>query len=152
MGFDSILASMAVLISVLSAFLARQALDAQLTISKNTAFFTQKAAAEGYLAQHPELLELHGIEPRLLDDLEITEHEFVYLMQSFNAGELYYQISGSKTITLSQYRKTLLSNPKVKVAWEKLIRGKLLTESAFTKAVDAFYASETPVSTTAASS
>ena len=72
----------------------------------------------------------------------ITEHEFVYLMQSFNAAELYYQIAESKTIALSQYRKTLLANPKVKVAWQKLIRGKLLTESQFTRAVDAFYASE----------
>ena len=48
----------------------------------------------------------------MLDALGITEHEFVYLMQSFNASELYYQIAESKTITLSQYRKTLLSNPK----------------------------------------
>ena len=144
MDFDleTILASLAVVISVVSAYLSRRALDAQISISKNTAFFTQKAAAEEYLALHPELLELHGIEPRMLDALGITEHEFVYLMQSFNAAELYYQIAESRTITLSQYRKTLLSNPKVKLAWQNLIRGKLLTESAFTKTVDSFYASE----------
>jgi hypothetical protein len=147
---DSILASLAVLISVLSAYLSRRALDAQISISKNTAFFTQKAAAEEYLALHPELLELHGIEPQMLNELEITEHEFVYLMQSFNAAELYYQIAESKTITLSQYRKTLLSNPKVKIAWQKLIRGKLLTESTFTKAVDAYYDSQAPQAPSAA--
>ena len=141
MGFESILALLAVLISVVSAYLSRRALDAQISISKNTAFFTQKAAAEEYLAQHPELLELHGIEPHMLGSIGITEHEFVYLMQSFNAAELYYQIAGVKTIALSQYRKTLLSNPKVKVAWQNLIRGKLLTESPFTRTVDAYYAS-----------
>jgi len=146
MAFDiqSILAALAVLISVLSAYLSRRALDAQISISKNTSFFTQKAATETYLAQHPELLKLHGIEPELLAKLDITEHEFVYLMQSFNAAELYYHIADSKVITLTQYRKALLSNPKVKVAWRELIRGKLLTESSFTKAVDAFYASEDP--------
>lgn len=63
MELESILALLAVLISVVSAYLSRRALDAQISISKNTAFFTQKAAAEEYLAQHPELLELHGIEP-----------------------------------------------------------------------------------------
>jgi len=84
------------------------------------------------------LLKLHNIDKKLLEKCAISSEELIYLIQSSNATELYYQISGQKKIALTQYCKNLISNKKVQKAWKEIIKGKLLTESNFTDAVDKY--------------
>jgi len=105
-----------------------------LRYEKNYLFVAQ---TEMLMIQNPELLELHNIDEKLLEKHNISPKEVVYLAQSFSAGQLFYLIPGvNKNIELTQYRKNMLQNEKVRIIWKKILMDKMLDEGVFIKAVN----------------
>lgn len=105
-----------------------------LRYEKNYLFVAQ---TETLMVQNPELLELHNIDKKFLDRYNISSKEVIYLAQSFSAGQLFYLIPNmNKNIELTQYRKNMLQNEKVRIIWKKILMDKMLDEGPFVNAVD----------------
>ena len=69
MDLELIIAVSALIISLGSAFVSFLSWRAQLSISKNTTFFTQKASAELFLSRNPKLLKLHNIKMKEIEEM-----------------------------------------------------------------------------------
>ena len=85
------------------------------------------------------MLEVHNISNSDLEKYMLTAGEFIYILNSFYAGQGYFFIEKIKDIKLPEYRINLLRNEKVKVSWIKLIRRKMFAESSYSNAIDKFY-------------
>jgi hypothetical protein len=138
MSLETYVALFALLISLVSTVISLWTLRAQINISKNSAFFAQKQNAESMFVDFPELLRLHNISDELLAEYDLTPQELVYIVQSLNAAEMFYKIDNIKNIQLSAYRKNFFNNSKVCAAWTHVIKGRLLSESEFTRAIDQY--------------
>ena len=93
---------------------------------------------EEQIAQHPQLLDLHGFSHQNLQALQLTQAEVAYLLSSFTAGDLYYLDGTIKELT--QYRKVLLQSAKVQAAWTQILKGKFIGSGPFGNMVDAYIA------------
>jgi hypothetical protein len=142
MDFGIIFSFIAVIISIVSVVITYQSVKEQRRASKNSAAYTYLISAESMLERHPELFELHNIDQRMMDECGISPIELLYLMESFTSADLYHRIEGDKTVQLSEYRKILLSNPKVRTAWSKIIKHRLISDSPFSNEVDKFIAQQ----------
>jgi len=91
------------------------------------------------IVQHPQLLALHGITENNLVECGLNTSEFLYILNSFYAGQGYHSIGGTTKVVLSAYRKKMLENEKVKQAWTKLIRNNMLAATPYAKAIDEYY-------------
>lgn len=136
------IAIIALLISVVTAIIAGLALKEQVRITKLTANYTAITTADSLLVNHPELLDLYNIDKALMEASGIKPIELLYLAESFHAAELYHRIDGRQPIIISDYRKNLLRNKKVRKAWQSFIRHKFIFNAPFTKAVDEFIEKE----------
>lgn len=76
-------------ISLLALVVAILGYAQQRRIPQHVATFAQIASAEASLAAHPDLLALHNIDRAALSRYGVSEHELVYLIQSFTAAELF---------------------------------------------------------------
>ncbi|MBS1175271.1 MAG: hypothetical protein H6R05_1402 [Burkholderiaceae bacterium] len=142
-NFSNWIAVASFVISLVAVLFSYFSLRTQVSISKNTAFFTQKMTTESLILKHEELLQLHGVDEGKLKKYGVSSEELIYLIQSFSAAELYYQISKkTKAEDLSEYRKNLLKHPKVRIIWNEFIKGHFLSESDFTRAIDTFIRSQ----------
>jgi hypothetical protein len=135
---DSTISYIAIAISIFSLIFAWRSIKEQRRASKNSAAYTYLVSAESMMERHPDLFELHNINSEILEECEITPIELLYLMQSFTSADLYHRIERDKKVQLSDYRKNLLSNPKVQKAWSAIIRHKLVSDSLFSIEVDKF--------------
>lgn len=68
--------------------------------------------------------------------------ELLYLAKSFHAAELYYRIDGKKPVVISEYRKNLLRNDKVRKALKGFIRNRFAHYAPFIETVDEFIDAE----------
>lgn len=81
---------------------------------------------ESRIGDNPELLRFHGIEnpSQYLQELGVTSKEYAYLLNSFTAGSLYYNIASKKErekiIMPHSYRWIMCKSPGVKKAWPAL--------------------------------
>lgn len=129
-------------IALVAAWISTRTLEEHKRISKIQNNYALLAQANNLLVQHPGLLELHNISLEELKTIGVTEQEVVYLLQSIIAAETYYEIEKSKHVdykNFSDYRRNLLSNPKVKLIWTTFMRDKLVFTSPFVIAVDEYY-------------
>ena len=92
------------------------------------------------LITNPGLLDLHRITPRDLAQDGISPEELIYCYIHLNAGLAFYRISGEQRVQLTQYRKSFLRSPKVRVAWKKHLRDKLFGSTPYGSAIDAYIA------------
>ncbi|OHA37451.1 MAG: hypothetical protein A3H57_02005 [Candidatus Taylorbacteria bacterium RIFCSPLOWO2_02_FULL_43_11] len=103
---------------------------------------TLSIQANQLLLNQPQLIELHGVDEQKLSLLGFSKEEFVYILADLRGAEVFHRIDGSKKAVLSEYRSTFLRHPKVGLAWRELIRGRFISQSPFTDAVDALLQSE----------
>lgn len=126
-------------ISTCSAIVALLSLYEQRRISKlsaNLEFLTQ---TQKMLLDNPKLLSLHNITTEMLKECELNYEEFIYVLNTLYAGQVYYFVEKKKNIDLSKYRKNILNNKKVKIAWKKIIRETMIIDSPFVAAIDEYY-------------
>lgn len=83
---------------------------------------------------NPELFELHGVRLEELQSLDVTPQEVNYVLLTLWAYEARSSVSGAPIVT--DYLLSLLKQHKVRTIWEKVIRGRLMSKSSFTAAVD----------------
>jgi len=133
-----IISGVALVAAFWSAIVSNRAKREQRNAARNAAAYTYLANAEALLKDHGELFQLHNIDEQLLRDCNVTPVELLYLTQSFVSADLYHRIEDYKGIWLSDYRKNLLSNEKVRKVWTLIIRDKLISRSAFTDEVDRY--------------
>lgn len=78
---------------------------------------------ESRIGIYPELLRFHGIDnpKEFLDQHGITANEFAYLVNSFTAGSLYYNMANNEKkdsiLKPNSYRWIMCKSPSVKKAW-----------------------------------
>jgi hypothetical protein len=128
----------AVVVSIVSLVISYISIREQRNASKSTAAYAYLATAETLLEHHPELFQLHNIDEKLLDECNVSHVELLYLMQSFVSSDLYHRVGQDKDVTLSDYRKNLLSNQKVQKVWKIIIRDRLISPSRFSNEVDKY--------------
>jgi len=137
----------ALLINVLSVFaavaaviIARRAVGSQHHVQGWAVNHALLMRAAEFLVTNPELLQLHGITTENLSQDGISIEEFVYTYMNLDAGAALYKISGDKDVTLTQFRKNFIRNPKVRTMWKKYLRENLFSSTPFSLAVDAYLA------------
>src|ERR1700747_1856656 len=64
--------------------------------------------AHDLVNEDPSLLKLHGISEQDLVKCGVSHKEFLYILNSFYAGQAYHSIEGKKKVVLSGYRKNML--------------------------------------------
>lgn len=134
MEWQTVGAIVSALGAIISAIYAGLAIRSQRSIVQHSSNYTHMALAESLIKDHPDLLQLHGINPDLIKRHGLNDAEITYLIHSFTAGDLYYRVGGSGTLT--QYRKELLKSKKARDAWKYLIKGKFVSEGVFSQAID----------------
>ncbi|MEQ8822847.1 MAG: hypothetical protein RIC14_00560 [Filomicrobium sp.] len=115
--------------------LLQQRKEAQLVV--NTHFLNDKIKM---LVQHPELIELHGIDRAELAEHGLSEVELAYILNSVFAGQAFHAAGQVRRVQLSPYRVAMLETAKFEVAWIHFIRGRLTMHTPYTAAIDRFYA------------
>ena len=126
------------LVSLTSAMIAFSAVRSQRNVAKHSANLDRLNRAAELIPSQPDLLEFHGIS---LDDLRedgISETELLYLLNLFEAGDLYYSIEGTQEIELQPYRVITLQNPKVRLVWRKYLDNKVFHPTPFTQAINKY--------------
>lgn len=134
-----ILSIISIVIAVISAIIALNTVKEGRRISKLQLNIQLLHETEQQLKSNPELLKLHGIDIKDLEEIDVTSEEFVYILNSFRAGQAYAHIHNNKKITITNYRRNFLDNPKVKQVWDRFIRDKFLIETSFTTAINDYY-------------
>ena len=107
-----------------------------------TTNFQAAAKHEELIAQHPELLDLHGFTHTALGNLNLTQIEIAYLIASFTAGDLFYRDGQVRDLT--QYRTVLLQSRRVQAAWQHVLKGKFILPGLFSELVDQYIARNSP--------
>lgn len=91
------------------------------------------------MLDNPELLTLHNVDKELLNDCDINATELVYIITNLNAAAVFYRLKAKDIKGFSEYRKNFLDNPKVKKAWENIIKNKFISNKKFIEAIDKYY-------------
>ena len=137
-----ILPILAFLVSILSLWISTRNLGQQKRVSKITNNYNLLFQTTKLLDENPELFELHNINLEELKAVGLTTKELVYILQSIISAETYYEIENPKSVDFrdfSDYRTNFLDSEKVKLAWTKFIRIKLVFVSPFILAIDDYY-------------
>ena len=139
MSVQAIVSSFSAIIALGSAVLTALAVRQQRMLARYTGGYAYIANAETMLGKFPSLFALHGIEKEALDTNKIRPEELVYLIHSFTGADLYHNIEGKKIAALTEYRKTMLANPKVCTAWKSFIKGRFIAaDGPFARTVDEY--------------
>ena len=137
--FMANLSFISAIVAIIAALLSLWALFEQRRIAKLNANIAFLLEGQRNLNENTDLLEIHNIRNNDLEEIGINHRELVYILNSLYAGQVYHFISAKRKIRLSKYRTNLLDNEKVKLAWIHIIRNKMVTDSAFVKAIDKHY-------------
>jgi len=130
------------LIAVIAVWISTKTLNEQRRISKISSNYALLSQTSSMIVANPKLLELHNISLDTLKQINVSEQEVVYVLQSIIAAETYYEIENPKIVdykTFSDFRKNILLNKKVRLIWTSFMREKLVFVSPFVLAVDDFY-------------
>ena len=126
------------IIAVIAAGISYRYVREQKRVTKINLNITQISEAESLIFKNPKLLELHNVSNDLLKQCDANHEEVCYLLLNFNAAQGEYLVENEKNISLSNYRKNLLNNEKVRKIWKRILRRKMYQKSRFTKAVDEY--------------
>jgi hypothetical protein len=133
---DTILA-ISLIVSLLALWQAVRIYKRQETASTRLAHLPSILAVEGSLANLPEALRFHGIDPKDLEEAGITPQEFAYLLTSFTCGGVWHQIAPPSVKTdyeIDEYRSRMCESEPTRKAWP-LVR-RLMNTSTFVTLVD----------------
>ena len=135
---------LALLISVVSAvislcavYFARKTFEANILVSRNTALVAQTETNEQRLHDFPKLLKLYGIEETSLQNDGLEPVELLYIWSDLRQGEIFHRMDKFKNVDsmISDYREAFLRNDKVRVAFNKYIYRRLMSDSSYMKEV-----------------
>ena len=117
---SAIASSVSALAASVGAMAAARALMANIRIQKHALNAVRLDQGERLMDKHlPELISLHGRSQEEVKAAGLTNEEFLYLLHSFSAGDIYYNVGNDSELTA--YRKNLLKQEKVRTAWTKLL-------------------------------
>jgi hypothetical protein len=138
----AIAAAVSALAASVGAISAARALLANNRIQKHALNAVRLDQGERLMDRHlAELIQLHGRSLAQITATGLTNEEFLYLMHSFSAGDIYYNIGNDTELTL--YRRNLLKQEKVRNAWTKLLKGVFInSDGKFARLVDEHLAKE----------
>ena len=130
-------AVVSVAISLCSAYFARKTLEANIVVSRNAALVAQTETNEERLHDFPKLLSLYGIDEASLKSDGIEPIELLYVWSDLRQGEIFHRMDGYKNpnAMISDYRGTFLKNTKVRVAFNKYIYRRLMSDSPYLEAI-----------------
>lgn len=130
------ISALSLIISIVSTIVAVRSMKTSARIAIKTADIQLNNIADDLCRSHPGLYEFHGITLADLERAGVTPEELTYLVHSFDAAAAYHSMQNTQKVKLSEYRRTMLLHPKVRLIWKKFILGKTLSRGAFSKAVD----------------
>jgi len=139
---DIIISIASPLIAVFAAVIAYRTMRETRRIAQYQTNIETLIEVEKELKNDVNLLKLHNIETDFLEEEGISATELSYIIASFRAGSAYYVLGNKNDSRLSDYRKNLLDNKKVKLVYEKVIRGKIIPHGLLIKLIDEYYASQ----------
>jgi len=99
--------------------------------------YTTMIEIENRLKDMPNALRFHGIDPAELTRVGIDVNEFVYLLNSFSSGSMFYQegeLANDHPFKENTYRHTMLSHPEVRKAWPYL--RKMIEPSTYRRKIE----------------
>jgi len=126
--------------AILAAIYTRQTIRHQRRASGTAMNWELLVRSNSMLIQNHELVEFYGINKCDMEKDGLTAEQLVFIFSNFAAGAALHRISGDSRATLTSYRMNFLSNAKVRLAWKKYIRGKMLGDGPFATAVDNYIA------------
>lgn len=124
-------------ISLCSAYYARKTLDANILVSRNTALVSQTATNEQRLHDFPKLLALYGVEESSLTSDGLETIELLYIWSDLRQGEIFHRMDNYQNIDsmISEYRGAFLRSDKVRLAFNKYIYRRLMSDSPYLRMV-----------------
>ena len=127
----------AAVISLCAAYFARKTLEANILVSRNTALVAQTDTNEQRLHDFPKLLKLYDIEETSLQNDGLEPIELLYIWSDLRQGEIFHRMDKYKNENsmISDYRGAFLRNDKVRVAFNKYIYRRLMSDSPYIKEV-----------------
>ena len=141
MDWIPIISAISAIVALSGAIITYYLVLEQKRISKFQTSYSMIIEVEKMLYDNKELLRLHNITDEDLKACNLTHKELTYILLSFDSAQVYHLIGNSRKTDISQYRQNFLDNEKVKTAWHKIIRPKMIKTSTFTKYVDHYYKS-----------
>lgn len=128
-----LIALVSALISLFSVYFARKTLEANVCVCRNATLVTYTATNEQKLLSTPKLLELYGIDESSLRSDGMEPTELLYIWCDLRQGEIYHRMDDFKNpeTFITDYRGNFLKNNKVRLAFNKYIYRKLMTDSPY---------------------
>jgi len=126
-----------VVISLYAAHYARKTLEANIIVSKNAALIAQTVTNEQRLQDFPKLLTLYGIEKTNLENDGLEPIELLYIWSDLRQGEIFHRMDNYKNANsmISDYRGAFLRSDKVRLAFNKYIYRRLMSDSPYIQTV-----------------
>ena len=122
------------IVAVVAALISYHSLSEQRRITAWTKNFDRLYSSELMMQNYPKLLNLHGINEKLLRKCGAAPEEVVYLLLNFRAGQEWGHLK--EKAPLSGYRRQMLENKKVRKIWKNILYKKLIFTGKFAKVVD----------------
>ena len=139
MDFAIFLSIIAIIVSGLSALIAKLSLKSQINVSKNAALVSQTQRNEQCLTTNPKLFSLYNIDLNEIQKKGLTPDELLFIWSDLRQGEVFHRIEGfKKEDMLSDYRVNFLKNKKVQTAFNEFIYGHLMSKGEFTNTLKNF--------------
>ena len=137
MSAEMVLSIVSAIVAAGSAWIAFD----QRRMMMNIASYDRMTDAESLLQSDPaKLLELHNVDADVMHRIGVTVEEVHYLIQNFSASDFYHRLDGDPGVQLTEYRRNLLRNARVRAVWKEVIRGRFISLGPFTSAVDEYVA------------
>lgn len=112
-------------------------LDRQNEIKMWTTNYDYLREGKRMIADHKEILELHGLPSNICETLGVTPAQIAYVLIDAKAADLYYKMANKETVEPTEYRKHLLKQPVYrKIVKEIIVPGKMLGDSAFSRFIE----------------
>lgn len=124
-------------VSLCAAYYARKTLKANILLSRNIALVYQTATNEKRLHDYPKLLALYGIEESRLTSDGLDANELLYIWSDLRQGEIFHRMDNYQDMDsmISEYRGVFLRSDKVRLAFNKYIYRRLMSDSPYLQTV-----------------
>jgi predicted nucleotidyltransferase len=137
---ELIIGIISTVIAVLAALISLWSLQENRRIVKQQINLDLLQFGHELMKEKASILRFHGIdEEELKKKYKVDIVEFIYLLNSFYAGQAFHEVNKTAKITISPYREQMLKSENVKAIWQDLIRNKLMYASKYAKAIDQYY-------------
>ena len=127
----------ALVISIIALYISYKTNKYNLEITNKTNNYLSMIDIEKSLKDIPDALRFHGIEVNELKKNNLDVNEFIYLLNSFTSGTMFYiegELANEEPFKENSYRYTMLSHPDVQNAWPFL--SKMIEDSTYKRKIE----------------